>query len=65
MDRNRILAAALGGFLALGGGLVACDPEDEADIREGVEQVEDAAEEAAEDVEKAVDEEIDTDGKDD
>lgn len=65
MYRNRIVSAALVGALALSGGLVACDREDEADLREGVDQVEKAGEEAAEDVENAVDEDVDTDGKDD
>lgn len=65
MYRNRIVAAALVGSLALGGGLVACDREDEADIREGVNQVEEGAEDIGNEVEDAVDGEVDTDGKDD
>jgi hypothetical protein len=65
MYRNKIAAAGLTVLMIFSGGLVACDPEDEADIREGVNQVEKAGKEAAEDAEEAVDEEVDTDGKDD
>ena len=65
MDRSRIAAAGLVTSLVLGGGLVACDREDKADVREGVNQVEKAGKDAAEDVENAVDDNVDTDGKDD
>ena len=65
MHRNKIAAAALSGLLVLSGGLVACDREDEADIREGVNEVEKAGKEAAEDAEGVIDGEVDTDGQDD
>jgi hypothetical protein len=65
MTRNRVTAALLSGALLLSGGMVACDREDEADIREGVEDVKETGEEIGRDVEEAVDEEVDTDGKDD
>lgn len=65
MYRNKIAALYLAVLMVFSGGMVACDPEDERDLREGVDQVEDAGKEAAEDAEDVVDEEVDTDGKDD
>ena len=65
MYRNKIAALFLTSLMVFSGGLVACDREDERDLREGVNQVEKAGKEAAEDAENVVDEEVDTDGKDD
>lgn len=65
MERNRAVAVLLTGVLLLGGGITACDREDEADVREGVEDVRDTGEKVGREVEDAVDDEVDTDGKDD
>jgi hypothetical protein len=65
MKKNRIAAALLTGSVLLSGGMVACDREDAADVREGIEDVKETGEEVGKDVEDAVDEEVDTDGKDD
>jgi hypothetical protein len=65
MERNRIAAALLSATLLLSGGMVACDREDEADIREGVEDAKKTGEKVGEEIEDAVDDEVDTDGKDD
>jgi len=64
MDGRRITAVSLAALLSLGGSMIACDREDEADIREGVEDVQDAGEDVGKEVEDAVDE-ADTDGQDD
>jgi hypothetical protein len=64
MTKDRITALLLSATLALGGGMVACDREDRADVREGVKDAEETAEDVGKDVEEAVDE-ADTDGKDD
>ena len=70
--RSRAVAGLMSGFLVFGGGaLTACDPEDNRDLREGVNEAEDAAEDAADEAEKAgkkLENEVDkadTDGKDD
>jgi hypothetical protein len=64
MQKNRIAALFLSTSLLLSGGMVACDREDRADVREGINDVKKAGKEVGKDVEKAVDE-ADTDGKDD
>lgn len=66
MTRERAVRIALALVLSLGApaGLVACDPEDQKDIEEGVNDVQKGVEEGAEEVEKEIDE-ADTDGKDD
>ncbi len=53
MTMHRVPSLLLVGVLALSP-LVACDKEDKADVREGVNDVEDV-----------IDDEVDTDGKDD
>ncbi|MQA99187.1 MAG: hypothetical protein GEU78_02660 [Actinobacteria bacterium] len=65
MQRNRIAAALLSTTLLLSGGMVACDREDEADIREGVEDAKETGKKVGDKVEDAVDDAVDTDGKDD
>jgi hypothetical protein len=65
MMKRRMAAVALSGSLLLSGGMIACDAEDERDLREGVNDVKETGEEVGKDVEDAVDEEVDTDGKDD
>ena len=52
MISRRATAMSLAAFLALAP--VACDKEDKADVREGVNDVEDV-----------IDDQVDTDGKDD
>lgn len=46
------------------GASAACDPEDRADVREGVKDVEEGAEDAGKKIEEEVDQ-MDKDGKDD
>jgi hypothetical protein len=65
MTRSRIAAAFVAGSIVLSGVAVACDSEDEADVREGVEDVQETGEDVGQEVEDAVDDEVDTDGKDD
>lgn len=62
--RQKLSRIGLAIVLALGLGLTACDNEDERDVREGVDDVQDAGEDAVDEVEDAVDD-ADTDGKDD
>ena len=63
---ERLVRGALAGMLILGSLTgVACDKEDRADVREGVNQVEEGAEDVGNEVENTVDNELDTDGKDD
>ena len=62
--REKLSRIGLAIVLALGLGLTACDREDERDLREGVNDVQDAGEKAGQEVEDAVDD-ADTDGKDD
>jgi hypothetical protein len=62
---HRFGRAAVAGLLAIGSLTgVACDREDQADFREGANQVKKGAEEAGKQVENTVDNEIDTDGQD-
>ena len=56
MITRRTAAISLTAFLALAP--VACDKEDKADVREGVNDVEEG-------VEDVIDDQVDTDGKDD
>ena len=61
---EKLSRVGLAVVLMLGLGLTACDREDEADVREGVNQVEEGAEDAGKEIEEGVDR-LDNDGKDD
>jgi len=65
MVRPKIASLVLTGVVGIAAPLMgACDREDRADVREGVNEAEEGVEDAVEDAEDAVDE-ADTDGKDD
>lgn len=63
--KDKLTRIGLAVVLALGLGLTACDREDEADVREGVNQVEEGAEDVGNEIEQEVDDNVDTDGNDD
>lgn len=63
--KDKLTRIGLAVVLALSLGLTACDKEDEADIREGVNQVEEGAEDVGNEIEQEVDDNVDTDGNDD
>lgn len=54
MTASRVTSLLFVGVLATTPALVACDPEDRRDVREGVNDAEDV-----------IDDQVDTDGKDD
>jgi hypothetical protein len=64
MEFKKAAAASLAALTFIMGG-VACDAEDKADLREGVDDVGEGVEKGVNEIEEGVDENVDTDGKDD
>lgn len=64
MEFKKAAAASLAALTFIIGG-VACDKEDQADVREGINDVGEGVEKGADEVEEGIDENVDTDGQDD